>query len=53
VKVAITSGVIKSTPTLDSYDTSYVKAALLTMTAQDTLGTDFQKGTVEVTPGAN
>jgi len=53
VKIAIGSGVIKSTPTISSYDTTYVKAALATMTDQDTIGKDFQKGTVTVTPGGN
>ena len=53
VKIAINSGVIKGTPTISSYDTTYVKAALATMTDQDTIGKDFQKGTVTVTPGGN
>jgi len=52
VKVAMTSGIIKSTPSIDAYTTDLVKEALAGIT-EDTKGEGFQKGTVEVTPGGN
>ncbi len=53
VKVAKDAGIIKADPGLDAYDTSIVTEALATMSDLDTTGSDFQKGTVEVTPGGN
>lgn len=52
-KVAINAGIIKSMPTITSYDTSIVKEALDSLSDMDTTGADFQKGTVEATPGGN
>ena len=53
VKVAKNAGIIKNQPGLNAYDASIVQEALATMTDVDTKGDDFQKGTVEVTPGGN
>jgi len=53
VKVAKNAGIIKTDPTLNAYDTSIVTDALASMPDVDTKGDDFQKGTVEVTPGGN
>jgi NitT/TauT family transport system substrate-binding protein len=53
VKVAKNAGIIKTDPTLNAYDTSIVQEALEGMSDVDTTGEDFQKGTVEVTPGGN
>ncbi len=53
VKVAKNAGVITGTPGLNSYDTSIVQEVLATLPDMDTTGADFQKGTVEVTPGGN
>ena len=53
VKVAKGAGVIKSVPGINAYDTTIVEEALASMSDMDTTGKDFQKGTVEVTPGGN
>jgi NitT/TauT family transport system substrate-binding protein len=53
VKVATGAGVIKSVPGINAYDTTIVEEALASMSDMDTTGKDFQKGTVEVTPGGN
>lgn len=53
VKVATNAGVIKGAPGLNAYDTSIVQEVLATLPDMDTTGADFQKGTVEVTPGGN
>ena len=52
VKVAKTSGIIKADPSIDAYTSDIVKEALAGIT-DDTKGANFQKGTVEVTPGGN
>jgi NitT/TauT family transport system substrate-binding protein len=53
VKVAKNAGIIKTDPALSAYDTSIVMDALAGMSDMDTTGENFQKGTVEVTPGGN
>ncbi len=53
VKVAKNAGIIKNQPGLGAYDASIVKEALEGLSDLDTTGADFQKGTVEVTPGGN
>ena len=50
VKVATTSAIIKTTPSIDAYTTDIVKEALAGIT-DDTKGVGFTKGTVEVTAG--
>jgi NitT/TauT family transport system substrate-binding protein len=52
VKVATNAGVIKKAPGIDAYTSDYVKQALAGIT-DDTKGANFQKGTVQVTPGGN
>jgi NitT/TauT family transport system substrate-binding protein len=53
VNVSRNAGVITGTPGLNSYDASIVQEVLATLPDMDTIGADFQKGTVEVTPGGN
>ncbi|HVL53123.1 MAG TPA: ABC transporter substrate-binding protein [Vitreimonas sp.] len=53
VNIAKQAGIIKNDPTFDAYDPTIVAEALLTMTDMDLMGADFEKGTVEVTPGGN
>ncbi|HET7703429.1 MAG TPA: ABC transporter substrate-binding protein [Candidatus Limnocylindrales bacterium] len=52
VKVAKATGIIKADPSIDAYTSDIVKEALTGIT-DDTKGANFQKGTVEVTPGGN
>ena len=52
VNVAKTAGIIKNDPSIDAYTTDIVKEALAGIT-DDTKGENFQKGTVQVTPGGN
>ena len=52
VQIAKGGGVIKQDPSTDAYDTSIVEDALKGIT-DDTKGTDFTKGTVQITPGGN
>ncbi len=52
VKVAKNAGVIKNAPGIDAYTSDLVKEALAGIT-DDAKGANFQKGTVQVTPGGN
>jgi NitT/TauT family transport system substrate-binding protein len=52
VRISKNAGVIKNDPSGDAYDASIAKEALKSIT-DDTKGTDFKKGTVEVTPGGS
>jgi NitT/TauT family transport system substrate-binding protein len=52
VRISKNAGVIKNDPSGDAYDASIAKEALQSIT-DDTKGTDFKKGTVEVTPGGS
>ena len=52
VRIAKTAKIIKTNPSIDAYTTDIVTEALKGIT-DDTLGKDFKKGTVAVTPGGN
>jgi NitT/TauT family transport system substrate-binding protein len=52
VDVSLGAGIIKAAPPADAYRTDLVQKALAEIT-DDTKGTDFVKGTVEVTQGGN
>jgi len=53
VRVARQAGVIKADPSFDAYDPTIAVEALAGMTDMDLLGANFEKGSVEVTPGGN
>jgi NitT/TauT family transport system substrate-binding protein len=53
VKVAKNAGVIKNAPSIDAYDATIAADALSALTAEDTKGANFKKGTVTVTAGGN
>jgi NitT/TauT family transport system substrate-binding protein len=53
VRVSKNAGIIKADPSPDAYDASIAKEALESLTDMDTKGEDFQKATVQVTPGGN
>ncbi len=53
VRVAKQAGVIKADPSFDAYDPTIAVEALAGMTDMDAIGADFERGTVEVTPGGN
>jgi NitT/TauT family transport system substrate-binding protein len=53
VAVAVEAGIIPEAPPADAYRTDLAEKALANITDADTKGTDFQKGTVEVTEGGN
>ncbi len=52
VRIAKVGTIIKTEPSMDSYDTSIVEEALSGIT-EETKGAGYTKGTVEVTPGGN
>jgi NitT/TauT family transport system substrate-binding protein len=52
VDVSLEAGIIKAAPPAEAYRTDLAEAALAGIT-EDTKGTDFQKGVVEVTEGGN
>jgi NitT/TauT family transport system substrate-binding protein len=52
VDVSLEAGIIKAAPPAEAYRTDLATAALAGIT-EDTKGTDFQKGVVEVTEGGN
>jgi NitT/TauT family transport system substrate-binding protein len=52
VDVALEAGIIKAAPPAESYRTDLAKAALAGIT-EDSKGTDFKKGEVQVTEGGN
>ena len=52
VDVSLGAGIIKEAPPADAYRTDLAQKALAEIT-DDTKGTDFQKGVVEVTEGGN
>ena len=52
VRIAKVGTIIKTEPSIDSYDTSIVEEALSGIT-EETKGAGYTKGTVEVTPGGN
>jgi NitT/TauT family transport system substrate-binding protein len=52
VDVALEAGIIKAAPPAEAYRTDLAKAALAGIT-EDTKGTDFKKGEVQVTEGGN
>ena len=52
VRIAKNAAVIKTDPSIDAYTTDIVKEALTGIT-DDTVGKDFKKGTVQVTPNGN
>jgi NitT/TauT family transport system substrate-binding protein len=51
VAVAVEAGIIPEAPPAEAFRTDLAEKALANMTDVDTKGTDFTKGTVEVTPG--
>ena len=53
VKIAKNAGVIKNAPSIDAYDATIAADALASLTAEDTKGANFKKGTVTVTAGGN
>jgi len=53
VRVSKNAGIIKNDPSPDAYDATIAKEALESLTDLDTTGENFQKGTVEITPGGN
>jgi NitT/TauT family transport system substrate-binding protein len=52
VDVALEAGIIKAAPPAEAYRTDLAKAALAGIT-EDSKGTDFKKGEVQVTEGGN
>jgi len=52
-KVAMNAGTIKAPPGINAYDTSIVKEALASLSGVDTVGANFAKANIEVTPGGN
>jgi NitT/TauT family transport system substrate-binding protein len=52
VDVALAAGIIKAAPPAEAYRTDLAKAALAGIT-EDSKGTDFKKGEVQVTEGGN
>jgi NitT/TauT family transport system substrate-binding protein len=52
VNIAKQAGIIKEDPSFDAYVTDIVEEALAGV-SEDATGEDFEKGTVEVTPGGN
>jgi NitT/TauT family transport system substrate-binding protein len=53
VAVSVEAGIIPEAPPADAYRTDLAEKALANITDADTKGTDFQKGSVEVTKGGN
>jgi NitT/TauT family transport system substrate-binding protein len=53
VRVSKNAGIIKNEPSPDAYDASIAKEALESLSDLDTTGENFEKGTVEITPGGN
>jgi NitT/TauT family transport system substrate-binding protein len=51
VAVAVEAGIIPEAPPAEAFRTDLAEKALANMTDVDTKGTNFTKGTVEVTPG--
>ena len=52
VTISKNAGIIQTDPTFDAYVTDIVEEALAAI-SEDAIGADFEKGTVEVTPGGN
>ncbi|HET9346814.1 MAG TPA: ABC transporter substrate-binding protein [Candidatus Limnocylindrales bacterium] len=52
VMISKNAGIIKADPSIDAYTTDLAEEALSGIT-EDAIGEDFEKGTVEVTPGGN
>ena len=53
VDVSVEAGIIPEAPPADAYRTDLAEAAIAALGDADTKGTDFAKGTVEVTEGGN
>jgi NitT/TauT family transport system substrate-binding protein len=53
VRISKNAGIIKNDPSPDAYDASIAKEALESLADMDTKGDNFQKGTVQVTPGGS
>jgi NitT/TauT family transport system substrate-binding protein len=53
VAVAVEAGIIPEAPPAEAYRTDLAEKALANITDADTKGTDFKKGSVEVTEGGN
>jgi NitT/TauT family transport system substrate-binding protein len=53
VQICKDAAIIKADPAADSFRTDLAQKALAAITDVDTKGTNFKKGTVQVTPGGN
>ena len=53
VDVSLGAGIITAAPPADAYRTDLAEAALAELADDDTKGSSFVKGTVEVTAGGN